>query len=181
MKDIALHLLDLAQNSLAAKADLIQVEWVDSLRQGTCGFTLSDNGRGMSAEMLAQVADPWTTTRTTRKVGMGLPFLKQNVELCGGEFVIDSSPGEGTRVKAVFMKDHIDCLPQGDILGVLLILVFSNPALAFVFTFQSDEGQYVFDTREIKKVLGGVPLTEPSVKQYLREMLEENVQALYEK
>ncbi len=179
MKDISLHILDIAQNSISAKASVIAINITDSINQNIYSVEIIDNGKGIPSEMMPTITDPWTTSRITRKVGLGIPLFKQNAELTGGHFSIESEVGIGTQLKATFIKDNIDCLPQGDIQGVLLMLVFSNTEIDFSYTFTTDKGEYTFDTNEIKQVLEGVSILQPEIKKYLKEMLAENIKELY--
>lgn len=179
MKDIALHILDLVQNSISAKATLIEVDVHDSVRNNIYTVCIRDNGKGIDAEMMKTITDPWTTTRTTRKVGLGIPLFKQNAEIANGGFAIKSELGKGTELSATFENNHIDRIPEGDLKGVLLMLVSANEQLDFVFTYKTDKGEYVFDTREIKLALEGVSLNQPEIRQFLKEMLQENIAILY--
>jgi len=179
MKDISLHILDIVQNSIVAKAGLIEIAIHDSLAGNIYSVTIKDNGKGMSSEILETVTDPWTTSRTTRKVGMGLPLFKQNAELTGGFFSIQSELNKGTTLTASFINNNIDRLPDGDIVGVYSMLLSANPELNFLFTHKTDKGEYVFDTRKVKEVLGDTPLNAPEIRTYLKEMLAENIQELY--
>ncbi len=174
MRDISLHILDIVQNSISAKASLIEVSIADSVKENSYRLTITDNGKGIEPEKLPLVTDAFHTSRTTRKVGLGLPLLKQNAELTGGTFQIESKVGEGTRVTATFIHNSIDRLPPGDLAGSYLLLIHSNPDIDFVFSHQTDKGHFELDTREVKAVLEGIPITTPEVRQYLKEMLESN-------
>lgn len=178
MKDLALHILDIAQNSITAGARLIEINISENMPGNMLGITIRDNGKGISAEMLAQVTDPYVTSRTTRKVGMGLPLFRQNAEQTGGRLTIQSEPGKGTEVEAVFAANHIDLPPWGDIAGVIILLVTANPELDFLYIHRSKTGAYVFDTREIKAELDEVRIDDPDVRKFLKEMLVENLEAI---
>ena len=175
MKDLALHILDIAQNSLAAGASLVELTIDENLSNRTIGITICDNGKGIPPEMLSQVTDPYVTSRTTRKVGLGLPLFRQNAEQTGGSLTIKSEVGIGTRVEATFNADHIDMPPWGDLSGVIILLATANPNLDFMYIHRSKTGEYVFDTREIKDELDGVKIDEPEVRKFLKEMLVENL------
>lgn len=181
MKDISLHVLDIVQNSISAKATLIEVAIKDLDQKNEYTVTIKDNGKGIPPDILETITDPWTTTRRTRKVGLGIPLFKQNAELTGGTFQITSEINKGTQLCAQFINDHIDRLPSGDLSGVYLMLVTANPKLEFVFSHQTDCGEFVFDTREVKQILGDVSLNESSIRTFLKEMLQENIQELYQK
>ncbi len=178
MKDISLHILDIAQNSISAKASLIEISILSSANRNVYRMSITDNGKGMPPEMLATVTDPWTTTRTTRKVGMGLPLLKMNAELTGGTFTISSETGKGTWLTATFVHNNIDRLPEGDIPGVFMLLVTANPAIEFVFRYATDKGEFCVDTREVRQIMGSIPLNTPEVRQYLKAMISENMEVV---
>ncbi|MFO7997756.1 MAG: ATP-binding protein [Bacteroidales bacterium] len=175
MKDLSLHILDIVQNSIAAGASLVEVDIDEALASNTLEIAVADNGRGMSAEVLDQVSDPYFTSRKTRKVGLGIPLLKQNAQQTGGKLHIESSPGKGTRLMALFVHDHIDRPSLGDIPGVISMLCGANPGLEFVYSHRIDDRVYRFDTREVKEALDGVPLSEPGVIRLIREMIKENL------
>lgn len=175
MKDLALHILDIAQNSITAGARLIEINISENVSDNMIGITIRDNGKGIAPEMLAQVTDPYMTSRTTRKVGMGLPLLRQNAEQCGGWLKVKSETGKGTEVEAAFGARHIDLPPWGDIAGVIILLVAANPELDFLYIHRSKTGEYIMDTREIKAELGDIRVDEPEVRKFLKEMLVENL------
>ncbi len=178
MKEIALHIMDIVQNSVSAGATLVNIEVIEKNAEDRFIVIISDNGRGMDKEVINKVTDPYYTTRTTRSVGMGIPLLKQNAEQAGGSFTITSRQGEGTIVTSIFGHSHIDRPPKGDIPGVVSILAGSNPEMDFVYRHAIDASEYVFDTREVKKILEDVPLSNFSVIKYIKEMIEENVREL---
>ncbi|NLF44014.1 MAG: ATP-binding protein [Bacteroidales bacterium] len=178
MKDLSLHILDIAQNSIVAGASLIQINIEENTKDNTLTISITDNGKGMSEETLKKVTDPYYTSRTTRKVGLGIPLFKQNAEKCGGHFSIQSTEGKGTITEAVFEHNHIDRPPIGDIAGVVIILVSANPELDFIYSHNINEKNYTFDTREIKEILEGIPLNEPEVVKMLRGMIKDNLSEL---
>lgn len=174
MKDLAMHIMDIVQNSLRAKAQLITLT-IDESVEGNRKVAITDDGVGMSKEFLERVIDPYTTSRTTRKVGLGIPLLKQNAERTAGTFAITSKEKEGTEVVATFNTRHIDCLPLGDVAGTLVLLCGANPNIAFEFFYITTKGRYVFKTSEIKETLEETAINEPKVLQFLREMITENM------
>lgn len=175
MKDLALHILDILQNSVTAGAKLIQLSIDELPAQDTYIVSIIDNGKGMSEEMAQQVTDPFFTTRTTRKVGLGLPLLKQNAERTGGNLLIHSKPGEGTEVTATFNYTHIDRLPTGDIAGTLALTVSSYPDIDFKYTHTTPEGTFIFDTIEIKETLEGLPISHPQVIAFMKDFIRDNL------
>lgn len=178
MKDLSLHILDIVQNSIVAGANLIQVEIVEDKQQNTFTITISDNGSGMDKETLEKVTDPYFTSRTTRKVGLGLPLFKQNAERTGGHFQLESEPGKGTKVTAVFVHDNLDRPVLGDIAGVMVILAQANPFLDFVYSHQTGNGKYIFDTCEVKEMLEDMPISNPQMSKILKEMIQENLKEI---
>lgn len=175
MKDLSLHILDVVQNSVSAGAKNIVVSIAEDTRKDTLTILIQDDGKGMAPEVLARVTDPYYTTRTTRHVGLGLPLFKQNAEMSGGSFHIESEVGRGTVVKAVFGHSHIDRPPLGDMAGVLMMMVGSNPEIEYYYKHSKDGKKYIFDTREVKEVLEGLPLNDPAVLRQLKEMVGENL------
>lgn len=174
MPEISLNILDVTENSTRAGAKLVSILIRADHSQDTLTVRIEDDGCGMTPEQVNQVTDPFFTTRTTRKVGLGIPFYKYAAESTGGSFAIDSKVGEGTRVTAVFGLSHIDRMPLGDITSTIHTLIVYHPETDFVYTYQVDERQFQLDTREFKEILGGVPFSEPEVSQYIMEYLTEN-------
>jgi anti-sigma regulatory factor (Ser/Thr protein kinase) len=175
MKDLSLHILDIVQNSISAGACCIVVDISEDTSANKYTITITDDGRGMSSEVLQRVTDPYYTSRNTRKVGMGIPLFKQNAEVAGGSFSIESEPGNGTKVTASFKHDHIDRPPAGDIAGVMVLLTGANPELNFIYRHTKDNDLYVFDTIEVKQALEDMPVNDARVLKYLKEMIRENL------
>jgi hypothetical protein len=178
MKDIAEHILDITQNSIRAGANLIKIEIEESVKSNTFKLSITDNGRGMDACTLEKVTDPFFTSRTTRKVGLGIPLLKQNAELTGGQFYIESTLGKGTFITATFQKDHLDRIPVGDIVGAFVLLISANPNLDFQIFYTTEIDTFILDTFEIKATLDGIPINHYEVRKFIKELLSENLQAL---
>jgi hypothetical protein len=148
---------------------------------GMLTMELIDNGKGMSPELLERVTSPFATTRTTRKVGLGIPMMKENAEKAGGTFTLESTEGKGTKLTASMDTGNIDCLPLGDISGTLLSLMLTNPLHPdFRFEGKSPKGEGTFDTREVRAVLGSdIPFNEPSVAAWLKEALDEEMNSIF--
>ncbi len=175
MKDLSLHILDVVHNSISAGAKLIKIELIQDEKKDLLELSIEDNGKGIPADKLDKVADPFFTTRTTRKVGLGLPLLRMNAERTGGTFSIESTEGVGTKVKASFGLHHLDRPPLGDMAGVMSMLASSYSDRDFNYHHITPEGEFVFDTIEVKEALDGVPMTEVSVVKYLEEFITENL------
>lgn len=180
MRDLSMHVLDIAQNSVKANAKTVSISFtVDENRWLTLLF--EDDGCGMSPDFLAKVTDPFTTTRTTRKVGLGIPLLKENAELTGGTVTIESELGVGTTLKATFNLNHIDCPPMGKMCDTLLTLVVLNPETPeFIFEARSPGHEASFDTRIVREALGGVPLNAPELVDWMREGIDEEFKPILE-
>ncbi len=179
MRDLSLHILDLAENSVRAKASLITIGVrVDEKKLIT--LTIADDGCGMSEKLLQTVLSPFGTTRTTRKVGLGIPLMAQNARLTGGDIDIRSREGEGTVFTAVLHGDSIDCLPLGDLAGTVTSLVTVHPdGPDFVLDCSSPKGEMHFDSREVRAALGGVPLNEPEVTAWMLESIREEMEPIF--
>lgn len=178
-RDLAQHILDIAENGIKADATLLNIDIHEQLDDDRLTITVRDNGHGMDGEMLARVVDPWFTTRTTRNVGLGIPFFKQTAEMCGGRFEIRSEPGRGTATKATFQHSHIDRPPLGDVTGTLLCLIVGNSDVDFDYHHRVNDRDFSLETREIREILGDeVPLSDPGVLAFLRETLEEGLASL---
>lgn len=177
MKDLSLHLLDIAQNSIKAAATriMISLECID----GKLVFTLTDNGCGMDQEFVQKVTDPFTTTRTTRKVGMGLPLLKLSAEMTGGSLEIESEKGKGTRVTAKFIIDSIDRIPIGDFDETMKVLIQANPELDYEIHFKNDLLDYNLKTVEIKKMLNGLPISNPEIIGWIGESIQDGLKEVF--
>lgn len=173
MRELALNILDIAENSVKAKARLVQI--LVQARDNILTIRIVDDGCGMDKEFLARVTDPFTTTRTTRKVGMGIPLFKMAAEMAGGSFDIVSEKGKGTAVTATFVLNHIDRAPLGDLADTVVTLLDEDSGTDFVFEVRIDEKEFLFDTRELRKELDGVPVNEPEVLVFVREMIKENI------
>lgn len=176
MKTIALHLLDIAQNSITAGAALIEILIVENNDAGNSTVTIIDDGCGIPPAILSRITDPYTTTRKTRKVGLGLSLFRFSAEQTGGRLNINSEVGKGTTVTAQFMTSHLDMPPWGDVTGVVVLLVHANPEIDFCYRHTTKSGSYLFDTCEIKAILENVPLSNPRVRKFLLEMLNENLE-----
>jgi anti-sigma regulatory factor (Ser/Thr protein kinase) len=178
MKDLSLHILDIVQNSIRAKAKLIRIEIAEQPDEDQLIITITDDGAGMSPEQLKHAIDPFYTSRTTRKVGLGLSLLKQNAEMTNGSFHMESEPGVGTKVKAVFGMNHLDRPVMGDLVGTLLLLICSSEETDYVFKHQTPSGEFELDTRMVRQVLENVPITHPNVRSFLKEMLYGNLEQI---
>ncbi len=171
-----MHLLDIVENSVAAGAKSVRITIREDLPSDRLTIEVQDDGKGMDEQLLARVTDPFVTSRTTRKVGLGIPLLKAAAEACNGQLRITSTPGQGTCLEVEFQRSHIDRMPLGDLAGTLLTVVVAFPNVQWLFSYRSDGTEFNFDSQPIRQALGEVPLTEPSVLAFVRELLVEGVQ-----
>ena len=176
MRELSLNVMDVAQNSVRAEASLVEIEVEESDKNDSLSITIRDNGCGMTQEQVQQVIDPFFTTRTTRKVGLGVPLFKMSAEQTGGSFDITSEVGRGTQTRARYVKSHVDMTPLGDINSTVSILIRCNPEIDFVFTHSTDKGAFTLDTREPREVLEGVSLDTPDVVEWIEQFLEEQTE-----
>lgn len=170
--------MDIIQNSVRAEASNIELEIREDLEKDIYSIFIKDDGCGMSEEVLSKVLDPFFTTRTTRKVGLGLSLLKQSAEQTGGNLEIHSKEGVGTELKVQFSHKNIDRPVIGDIAGVMVLLVSANPEIDFIYKHSTIKGEYIFDTKEIKEVLEDVSVTDPNILKYLKELVNENLNTI---
>ena len=176
MKNLALHILDIVQNSIRAEASLVDIYLYQSKKKNTVELVIKDDGKGMSQEMLKKVTDPYITSRKERKVGLGISLLKQNAEQANGSFSISSGEGRGTMLNATFQLDHLDTPPLGDVIDTIVILTTGNPKVDFIYSHITDQGEYTYDSRKVKEVLEDVPIYDSQVATFLRDMLRENIE-----
>ena len=178
MRELSLNILDIAQNSISAGASLTEIVVNENTKEKTLLIGIYDNGCGMTEEQVKSVIDPFFTTRTTRKVGMGIPLFKMSCEQTGGKFTIESEKGVGTKINALYKTDSIDFTPLGDIASTIVTIVSMNADKEFLYRRILDDREAIFSTVEIKKILDGVPLSEPSVMNWIEEYLNEQYNEL---
>ncbi|NLH94587.1 MAG: ATP-binding protein [Synergistaceae bacterium] len=177
LEDLSQHVLDIAENSLNAGADRIEITILQDSRANRLVLEVADNGHGMDAETAVKVLDPFYTTRTTRRVGLGLPFLKQSAELCGGSLSLQSVPGKGTRLRADFALDCIDRPPLGNIPSTIVTLLAGAPGVRWIYRHVCDGRIFEFDSKEILEILGDSKLFQSAeVALWLRDYLRENIE-----
>ena len=172
MKELSLNILDVAKNSVTAGATRIGITVEETKDRLT--ITITDNGCGMTPEFVSRVTDPFTTTRTTRKVGLGLPLMKMEAQMSGGDLAIESEVGVGTTVTTWFDPNNIDMPPLGDLVSSIITLIQGSPEIDFVFTHRRFGEEYTLDTGEIRLIMGDISLSEPEVLSWLSDFLNEN-------
>jgi len=173
MRDLSLHLLDIVQNSLKAGASRIEIRIDADMVRDRLSIDVIDNGCGMSEAFLSKVTDPFTTSRTTRSVGLGVPLFREAATITGGSFDIDSTVGVGTRLRAEFVISSIDRLPIGDMADTLTGLVLSDPARTYVIAFSAGDKRFDLDLDEVRQELIDVPLNDPNVLDWLQSLIRE--------
>lgn len=179
MRELALHILDLVQNSLEAGASRVLLEIIEDSSADTLTIRVADNGRGMDAATKRRVLDPFVTTRKTRRVGLGLPLIDMSTKQCGGYLRINSAAGEGTVVEAAYRRSHLDRPPLGNLVETVKVLVIANPDTDFVYRHAVDGAAFELATSELTGILGDMPLTHPDVIGWLNEYLAANEANLY--
>jgi hypothetical protein len=169
MEDLSLHILDIAENSITAGASRVKIKIVEDIKKNLLLIEIADNGRGMDEETIKMAYDPFFTTKTTRRVGLGVPLLAQAARESGGNLIIKSKKREGTTITANFQYNHIDRKPLGNIAETLTVLIAANPEIDFVFEHKRNDSTYNIDTKEIKTNLGDVPINNPGVIKFIKD------------
>ncbi len=175
MRELSLHLLDIAENSISAGATSINISVAEYTKEDRLNLAVVDNGKGMDADLLARVTDPFTTTRTTRKVGLGIPLLKEAAEACNGSLVIWSEPGKGTRIDIEFQRSHIDRMPLGNLADTYRTLIISEPEIDWLLCYRLDEYEFVYDQQQVRETLGETAFSDPLVLSFIRTTFEEGL------
>lgn len=171
MKELALHIQDIAENSIRAGASLIEIHIRENPELNRMTITLQDNGCGMDEETVQKAVNPFYTTKTVRRVGMGLSMFKQAAEQAGGRFMIESSPGKGTRVEAEFVLNHVDRQPLGDMAGAVVALLMTDENIDILYRHSMNGDDFILDTRVIRETLEDVSVCEPQVLQFIRGLI----------
>jgi anti-sigma regulatory factor (Ser/Thr protein kinase) len=173
MKELALHIQDIAENSIRAGASLLEIVIQENTEQNLLTIVLQDNGCGMDEHTVQKALDPFYTTKTVRRVGMGLSLFKQAAEQTGGRFMIESSPGKGTKVEAEFVLDHMDRQPLGDMAGVIVTLLITEENMDILYQHGINDDVFTLDTRVIRETLEDVSICEPPVLQFVRDLIND--------
>lgn len=174
LPELSLHVLDIVENSTKANATLVTITVSIQTSFDRLTITIKDNGCGMSLEQISKVKDPFFTTRTTRKVGLGVPFFQMAAETANGSFHIDSKEQEGTTVHATFQLSHIDRMPLGDMNATIHQLILMHPECDFLYYYEYDDRNFTLDTREFREILGDIPFHTPEISTYIKQYLSEH-------
>jgi hypothetical protein len=178
MQDLSLHILDIVENAIASKASHVAIRITEDPEQNQMVVEIEDNGEGIPPHLLEKVVDPFFTTRSTRKVGLGLSLLQQAAHACEGDLQVQSLQGKGTLVRANFRYNHIDRKPLGDMASTMVTLMAGNPQMDFHYAHRKGERTFVLDTVELKRELDDVPINHPKVVQFVREEIHKGLEEL---
>lgn len=178
MRELSLNILDIAQNAVSAAATLVAIDIIEDTEKGEMLVQISDNGKGMTPAQTKKAADPFYTTRTTRKVGMGIPLFKMAAEMTGGSFSLISKMNTGTKITALFKTQSVDFPPLGDMGSTVATLIAMNTHMDFKYRHEVDTKEFILHTSELKQMLGEVPLSEPAVFEWIKEYIGEQTLAL---
>ncbi len=179
MKELSMHILDIAMNSVKAEAKLIEITVEDSIKNNSIKIIVKDDGKGMSKEVLENVTNPFYTTRTTRKVGLGLSMLKEASERCNGYLKINSQPGIGTVVESFFERNNIDRAPLGNMTDTILVVINSLNNCNLIYNHIVDDNSFTISTQQLKEILGEVVISDINVMMWIKEYVNENIKDLY--
>ena len=184
MRELALHILDIVENAIDAQARHIDLRVVENVDEDRLSITVQDDGQGMDAERVERVRDPFFTTRSTRHVGLGIPLLAAAAERCAGHLDIQSAPGQGTTVTAIFQHSHIDRAPLGDMPGTLMCILLRGDRFELRYTHRILDGAsdrtFELDSGQLLSELGDVPLSHPLIRQWLSEFVAQGESSLKE-
>ena len=178
MRELSLHILDVVENGITAGGNCIWIEVEEARKKDQLKIVIRDNGRGMPVEKMKNINDPFITSRTTRRVGLGLSLLAAAAERCDGTLRVDSQPGKGTEIAATFRYHHIDRAPLGDMAATVTTLIIGNPGIDFVYSHRIDGKDFSLDTREIRTEMEDLSLTNPVVIHHLTESIRSALKAL---
>lgn len=175
MEDLSLHILDIAENSIAAHAKTITIRVRESREKDLLNLEIADDGKGMDQDTLEKALNPFFTTKKTRRFGFGLSLLSEAAKAAEGSFSVKSDPGKGTKIKATFKASHIDTKPLGDIPQTMITLIMGHPEIDLIYSHTTDTAKYTVDTKDIKAQLNGLPINSPEVIKYIKSHIKEGL------
>jgi Signal transduction histidine kinase len=175
MLELAAHILDIAENSVRAGARLIEIDIDEDTANDSLSIEIIDDGQGMKQEEIKKVLDPFYTTKTVRRVGLGIPLLADAAQRSGGSLHLESQEGKGTTVKATFGLSHVDRQPMGNIISTLIILIAGNSDVDFFYRHRHNDRNFELDTRIIRNEIGDIPINHPEILKYIRGVLEDEL------
>jgi hypothetical protein len=178
MRELSLHILDVVENGITAGGNCIWIEVDEARKKDQLKIVIRDNGSGMPIEKQDNINDPFITSRTTRRVGLGLSLLSAATERCDGTLSVDTQPGKGTEIEATFRYSHIDRAPLGDTAATITTLIIGNPGIDFVYSHRIDGNNFSLDTREIRAEMDDLSLSDPVVIHHLTETIRSALKKL---
>ena len=179
MVDLSLHLMDIMQNSVVVGSTFVEAGIIAEKKKNLLTMYVKDDGWGMSPETVKRVSDPFYTTRSTRKAGLGLPLLMDAAHMAGGEVYIESEVGRGTTVTSTFQIDHIDRKPLGDVADTITASIMGYPDMEFHLLLKNDDAEYVFRTEDVREQIGEVPINDIEIISFIRDMLNEQITLMF--
>jgi hypothetical protein len=178
MIELSLHILDIAENSTRAGAGMVRITISEDRAADRYTVEIEDDGEGMDEETARKALDPFFTTKTVRRIGLGLPMLKQAAERAEGRMEVRTGKGQGTKITAEFRRSHIDRQPLGNIAATVTALIAGNPGTDFVYRHDSGRGCYILDTREVRSRIGDIPISRPEVLQWIKDDIETGLEGI---
>ena len=178
MKELSMHILDIAMNSIGAGAKLIEIIIDESMNRNTINIIIKDDGRGMSDDTIKKVTDPFYTTRTTRKVGLGIPLLKEACERCNGYLNIVSEIGKGTTIECNFERDNIDRAPLGNMGDTVITIINSMDDCELLYKYITDDKSFVLSTVELRNILEEADIKSSDILLWIREYVSESMKSM---
>jgi anti-sigma regulatory factor (Ser/Thr protein kinase) len=178
MLELAMHILDIAENSIRAAAKLIKINISEDTINDTFTIEITDDGKGMTPETARKALDPFFTTKKVRNVGLGLPLFEQAAKAANGRFMVKTEKGKGTHVLAQFGYSHIDRQPLGSMSGTITTLIAGNPDVDFLYTHEKDGRKFTLDTKELKKELDNVPVHNSRILGFIKEFVREGLKEI---
>lgn len=172
MEDLSLHLLDIAENSVNAGASRVKITVIEDAAADLLLLEVEDNGRGMSEEECTRALDPFYSTRQTRRIGLGLPFLQEACRASGGDLTLTSAPQKGTKVRASFRLSHIDLKPMGDLALTLVTLIAGHPEIEWVYYHRRDDAEFEFNSRQFQESYPEIVINHPEVLNAIRNYID---------
>jgi signal transduction histidine kinase len=180
MKELSYHILDIANNSIRANANHLIINIDENREKNALKISINDNGNGIPAHIYKDIKNPFTTSRTTRKVGLGIPLLNDTCLNCNGHLNIDTEVGKGTQLEALMELTHIDRPPMGNLVSTILTLFVSHEDINIDFIYEVDGTSFTLTTQMLKEILGDISLNTPEISQWIREYLKDNIVALHD-
>jgi signal transduction histidine kinase len=178
MEDLSLHILDVAENSITAGAHTISIVLTEDSGQDLLTIEIADDGKGMSSDIVEKVVDPFYTSRTTRKVGMGLALFREAATIANGSMDVQSIPDTGTTVRAMFQLSHIDRKPIGNMVETIASLLCFSTEVDVHYVHIREGNKVIFDSKELRDELGSIPLNSVKGINVIRGYLSQEEEAL---